>query len=1087
MSSTSLLSARRLTLSELQAISHDTDVMDRLAQEQVASALHQIAETAQEAARESEQELAENIDDLRQIRRTMTPLVSQDPQLPFRLAAYCIEDALAGRKISSRFNCHSKSHWHQRALSFQTSRAFSLVYVATIFLFTFAAYWEEDWRALGFSAAALALLVLYTDLLCDLAYTGVKAFFLQPYNILLSVAVVASTIDFALFASEATQPFKFLRPFLLLRKDVELSRVVHAVFFMMPDVLPAFALIFIFLLFFAAIGIHIFPEDYNQANVNVPAGEVDLTGIFDDLIPAFIHLFVLLTTENYPDVMMPAFRSTARSFVFFGSFVCIGVFFILPMMLAKVMDAYWKATKARLKADRKAECIILLQGFNFLDPHNTGNVSLESWFEVMECLRPGKSRAEYKFLFDNIDKHKDGFVSVFEWLHVTTILRKQISQGGSTTSLRVPGATSPVLRQVREPLKRAVDHPAWDIAVQVTIVLYWVFFCIHWRGMDSQISDAVRITKTVLVGFLVGDVLLRFLARGRHFEFGSAIFGLPINVLEVIASIITLVDLGFDWSSDDCVFFYCVMGEISQVLRLLYKSNRSLRVLQIFGLMLSLSLRLILLMFAILFAYACVGQDLFANLVQQSPGYCVNDRVSTNTQGNYVELWCSTLIVFQILTTSDWHVLMMDVMSDTSRWAVFFFISCFVMTNFVMLSLMVGVFIEAFFKASTVRAQKLLREGQSAAPNVSAPAGGASEIGSMLEASANTNRAMDHIASGLKNTTQGSQLQSGPSFRERGDDLMSRMALNKVRGRQRNKVKPMSRCVAIRDYQAEKDQDLSLTKGDVLAYICSEGDCIKGELNGRQGWFEASCVLMVAEASPVQKPSLTRRGREHSRDLLLPSIRESSEIQQSSHLSTQEATPTLQVPPSEPQTRAGRKSSTFRVMESEIALGDLVEVTMFNKDELLELSRVTKTNLLKQHVQLREPRAKPMHMQAVVTTVAATQLGSPSDSPKPMEFRCDFENCGRLFESAVQLRVHGRTHSSSKQPSRQTSTSTEIEASPRLIREASGPNEHSEHGESLGKIPDWASRFAAKHQVILEEVEENAGAVAQQRAKADDG
>jgi hypothetical protein len=34
--------------------------------------------------------------------------------------------------------------------------------------------------------------------------------------------------------------------------------------------------------------------------------------------------------------------------------------------------------------------------------------------------------------------------------------------------------------------------------------------------------------------------------------------------------------------------------------------------------------------------------------------------------------------------------------------------------------------------------------------------------------------------------------------------------------------------------------------------------------------------------------------------------------------------------------------------ETGLGIGDLVEVTMFNRDELLELSRSTKANLIKQ-------------------------------------------------------------------------------------------------------------------------------------------
>lgn len=66
------------------------------------------------------------------------------------------------------------------------------------------------------------------------------------------------------------------------------------------------------------------------------------------VIPAAAWLLLLarhaVTTENYPDIMMPAYNSNKGSIVFFATFLMIGVFYILPMLLATVMDSYLAAT-----------------------------------------------------------------------------------------------------------------------------------------------------------------------------------------------------------------------------------------------------------------------------------------------------------------------------------------------------------------------------------------------------------------------------------------------------------------------------------------------------------------------------------------------------------------------------------------------------------------------------------------------------------------------------------------------------------------------------------------------------------------------
>lgn len=62
---------------------------------------------------------------------------------------------------------------------------------------------------------------------------------------------------------------------------------------------------------------------------------------FDNFGIAALHVFVLLTTENYPELMLPAFNITEWSFIYFGSFLYVGVFFLTSIVLAIVVDSYW--------------------------------------------------------------------------------------------------------------------------------------------------------------------------------------------------------------------------------------------------------------------------------------------------------------------------------------------------------------------------------------------------------------------------------------------------------------------------------------------------------------------------------------------------------------------------------------------------------------------------------------------------------------------------------------------------------------------------------------------------------------------------
>jgi hypothetical protein len=55
---------------------------------------------------------------------------------------------------------------------------------------------------------------------------------------------------------------------------------------------------------------------------------------FSSLRVSFVSLLILLTTANFPDVMMPAYNVSRAYIIFFASFVVVGIYFLLNFVLA---------------------------------------------------------------------------------------------------------------------------------------------------------------------------------------------------------------------------------------------------------------------------------------------------------------------------------------------------------------------------------------------------------------------------------------------------------------------------------------------------------------------------------------------------------------------------------------------------------------------------------------------------------------------------------------------------------------------------------------------------------------------------------
>uniref|UniRef100_A0A8C4TZD5 Two pore segment channel 1 n=1 Tax=Falco tinnunculus TaxID=100819 RepID=A0A8C4TZD5_FALTI len=71
---------------------------------------------------------------------------------------------------------------------------------------------------------------------------------------------------------------------------------------------------------------------------------------FNTLENSLVNLFVLLTTSNFPDVMMPSYARNPWSCVFFIVYLSIELYFIMNLLLAVVFDTFNDIEKRKFKS-----------------------------------------------------------------------------------------------------------------------------------------------------------------------------------------------------------------------------------------------------------------------------------------------------------------------------------------------------------------------------------------------------------------------------------------------------------------------------------------------------------------------------------------------------------------------------------------------------------------------------------------------------------------------------------------------------------------------------------------------------------------
>ena len=146
--------------------------------------------------------------------------------------------------------------------------------------------------------------------------------------------------------SDIAVPFQFLRPAVFILKIKTVNHIFMVVVKTFSRILKTLFIIIMFIVFFSCIAVHVFGEIYENTDDRIYRGQFKHAGL------AFIRMFVLITTENYPQVMMPAYEFHHASFTFFMFFIYFGVFILMSILLAIVVDNYWTIAKMNVKRER---------------------------------------------------------------------------------------------------------------------------------------------------------------------------------------------------------------------------------------------------------------------------------------------------------------------------------------------------------------------------------------------------------------------------------------------------------------------------------------------------------------------------------------------------------------------------------------------------------------------------------------------------------------------------------------------------------------------------------------------------------------
>ncbi|XP_076799589.1 uncharacterized protein LOC143444284 [Clavelina lepadiformis] len=579
--------------------------------------------------------------------------------------------------------------------------------------------WITNIHPAVLAADAVCLLIYIVDIALHFLFLTWTHIWSAKENMWLRVEFVFTVffvIDFIILVAEVvTQlrlvcPFRCLRASMLLCKSKNVAHIFNVLLSIISKLGKVFLIITIFIVTFAAIGLHVFMLDYHDL-INVCSNSTSYSwnctdvydGAFDQVAIAAMHMFVLMSTENYPEFIIPAFVNNWVSFFYFGLYLYAGVFFLTAILLAIIVESYWDYSKRHVKQERKQQREELAKAWNLLDPLGQGQLSVDDpqLLKLFKILKPKNKQDENLELINYMSMYGDGLIDSYDW---TT---KAIE------TLSFEFQEEPIPKPLKNPAKlffwdrlqkicqKLMHARATSVSILVLILLHSILFCLMWKGIDDNTQLAMQSARTSIVLIFVLEVILRLIADGKSL---LNLFDV-LDMSLVICALIGCIAWYSLWFTNQrtpsvnlggCV----VVSGLSILFRAVFNSQHARTAVAVLRNIYPVMFDLILLVITIIFIYAVLGLEMFQDKTlakSSSHGY----------EGSYVEygcgvgfetFGCSLLIVFQIVTTNDWQEIMLGAFYDAGWPYVFYFLSCYLIVDMIVMNLFVAISIEAYKK-----------------------------------------------------------------------------------------------------------------------------------------------------------------------------------------------------------------------------------------------------------------------------------------------------------------------------------------------------------------------------------------------------
>ncbi|XP_027138515.1 LOW QUALITY PROTEIN: two pore segment channel 3 [Larimichthys crocea] len=549
-------------------------------------------------------------------------------------------------------------------------------------------------------------------------------FWKDPKNICIIVILMLTLVDMIIYgALKATNCYavrwsRVLRPLLLV--NVTEGRQLRRAFRSIRNALPQTSTSFLSFMFSLLCSHLRLLKLLGQRGLKT----IDGSPYFFNYLDIVFDLYVLVTTANSPDVMMPAYNASFVFAIFFILYILINTYIFMSVFLAVVYNNYKKYLKEEVRQLVRAKRHKMVRAFAVLQEQREEGgepvVTQANWNQVVRLVQPDISNAHRELLWSVSDDKNQGCIGKVAFVQLADLLNIEVITLKSRPHPLQSMCPALYLSAPSRLLCRLVQHRAFVIVYDLIILVNAVFI-----GLDEENPLIGNSEWVFLALYLLEIVLKLYVFEPRAFFSRHSFWNWFDTIIVVSALIATIINSAMTASGGytsrqilDIVF-------ILRVLRLIRVVDSIKRFRAIINTLIRIGPAILTfgqLIVVVYYIFAMVGMELFKGRVKfygedssdPEKAYCGNILLKGTAfaqlnycKNNFNNVVSSFILLVELTVVNQWHVLSSGFASVTHASARIFFVLFHIVVVIVIINIFVAFVLEAFFVEYSVEKSNL--------------------------------------------------------------------------------------------------------------------------------------------------------------------------------------------------------------------------------------------------------------------------------------------------------------------------------------------------------------------------------------------